>query len=311
MSSTLISIIIPCYRQACFLPDAIDSVLQQTYGPVEIIVVNDGSPDDTAVVAARYAGRIKYVEQPNGGVCTARNQGVQLATGEFLLFLDADDYLAGDMLEKMVECLKAQPQPDVIYGDCRLVDIDRRELSLCPAQPLPEDSFHALLERNLAPMHCVLMRRAAAIRAGLFDGRWGGFWEDRDLYLRLAWNGARFAMASGAVAMYRLYPTSRSNNMRRLVSGGRAVITENASRHPNCDRCRDAQRQGLLSVRHYCYTVLSRQLFGPTALCGVGSRLWSAATALWHEPRMFPALLREFAWRSRDALLRREPALKG
>jgi glycosyltransferase involved in cell wall biosynthesis len=308
MSSPLISIIIPCFRQGRFLAQAIESVLGQTYGQVETIVVNDGSPDDTAAVASRYLDRIKYLEQANAGVCAARNEGVAHATGDFLLFLDADDYLAPDMLSRMVERLQAQSESDVVYGDCLHVDTEGRELSFSKAVPLPEDAFHALLERNLAPMHCVLMRRTLAIRAGLFDGSYGGFWEDRDLYLRLAWEGARFAMAEGAVAMYRLYPASRSNNLRLMVRGGRAVITKNASRHHDCERCRRGMRIGLQGVRDYCYLVLSRQLFGPIAVGGIAWRIWRAASSLRYEPRLFPRLFHEFAWRSRDSLLRRHGA---
>lgn len=308
MPTPLISVIIPCYRQGRFLAEAIESALGQTYARVQVIVVNDGSPDDTREVADTYQGRIQYIEQANGGVCAARNEGVQHATGEFLLFLDADDYLAGDMLGKMVEALDTEPESDVAYCDCSFVDLSGRELSRLPAEPLPEDSFHALLERNLAPMHCVLMRRDLAIRAGLFDGRYGGFWEDRDLYLRLAFHGARFVLAAGAVAMYRQYPTSRSNNLRLLARGGRAIITENAMRHHDCERCRQAMRRGLAGVRAYCYTVVSRQLFGPVAVKGVASRLWRAASSLYSEPRILPMLAREFAWRSRDAMFRRQTA---
>lgn len=311
MPDPLISIIIPCYKQARFLAEAIDSVLRQSYAPIEIVVINDGSPDETRAVAERYSGKIRYIEQANAGVCAARNEGVRHCAGEFLLFLDADDYLADDMIERMVESLQGQPEADVVYCDCSMVGMDGREIARTAAEPLRGDAFHALLERNLAPMHCVLMRRTLALRAGLFDGRWGGFWEDRDLYLRLAWHGARFARASGAVAMYRLYPTSRSNNIGKLVRGGRAVIAVNASRHGDCELCRRAAQKGLADVRAYCYTVLSRQLFGPIALKGLGPRLWRATSSLWHEPRMLPLLLRESAWRSRDALLRREPALQG
>jgi glycosyltransferase involved in cell wall biosynthesis len=311
MPTPLISIIIPCYRQGRFLAEAIESALGQGDARVEVIVVNDGSPDDTGQVAARYQGRIKYIEQPNAGVCAARNEGVRHSTGDFLLFLDADDYLGRDMLSKMAQSLELRPEPDVVYCDCSFVDLGGRELFRLPADELPEDSFHALLERNLAPMHCVMMRRELAIRAGLFDGRWGGFWEDRDLYLRLSWRGARFARAAGAVAMYRQYPTSRSNNLRLLARGGRAVITENALRHGNCEHCRCAMRRGLAGVREYCYTILSRQLFGPIATDGISVRFWRAASTLIYQPRILPMLLREFAWRSRDALLRRQTPSPG
>ena len=84
--------VIPCFRQAHFLSEAIESVLAQDHGSVEIVVVDDGSPDNVGEVAARYPG-VKYLRRVNGGLATARNAGLREASGEFLLFLDADDRL--------------------------------------------------------------------------------------------------------------------------------------------------------------------------------------------------------------------------
>jgi glycosyltransferase involved in cell wall biosynthesis len=89
----LVSVVIPCYKQAAYLPCAIDSALAQTHSPVEIIVVNDGSPDDTENVALGYGDKIVYVHRPNGGLPAARNTGIAKARGRYLKFLDADDHL--------------------------------------------------------------------------------------------------------------------------------------------------------------------------------------------------------------------------
>ena len=101
----LVSVIIPCYKQAHYLPEAIDSALAQTYPHVEIIVVDDGSPDDTAAVARRYGDRVHYVRRPNGGLSAARNTGMARARGVYLKFLDADDHLHPDQLARQVEAL--------------------------------------------------------------------------------------------------------------------------------------------------------------------------------------------------------------
>src|SRR6516164_9832221 len=99
MSDTpLVSVIIPCYRQARYLPEAIDSILGQSYPAVEAVVVNDGSDDDTEAVARRYGDRVRYAWRPNGGISAARNWGIAHARGAYLKFLDADDYLHPDQV---------------------------------------------------------------------------------------------------------------------------------------------------------------------------------------------------------------------
>src|SRR5437867_450686 len=98
----LVSVIIPCFEQGRFLSDAIDSVLAQTYRNTEIIVVNDGSTDNTSEVAGRYGDRVRYFDLPHSGPSRPRNKGLCEARGEFVQFLDADDALLPTKLEKQV-----------------------------------------------------------------------------------------------------------------------------------------------------------------------------------------------------------------
>src|SRR5579871_1913129 len=93
MPSPLVSVIIPCYRQGRFLASSVRSALQQSYSPIEVIVVNDGSDDDTEQVAHRFGSQVRYIHQANAGVSAARNRAIGLAQGEYLHFLDADDLL--------------------------------------------------------------------------------------------------------------------------------------------------------------------------------------------------------------------------
>ncbi len=112
-----ISIIIPTYNSARYLPEAIDSILQQSYPHYEIIVVDDGSTDNTPAVLGSYQHPIRYVYQENQGVAAARNTGLSLAQGEFVLFLDADDYLAlPTMFEEMLAIVEANLDVDVIHS---------------------------------------------------------------------------------------------------------------------------------------------------------------------------------------------------
>src|ERR1700676_3231668 len=99
-----VSVVIPAYNAAEFLAEALDSVLAQTYQPLEVIVVDDGSEDETPKVVAAYAGKVTYMRKPHGGGCGGtRNVGIRAAKGEWVAFLDADDIWKPDMLEKLVK----------------------------------------------------------------------------------------------------------------------------------------------------------------------------------------------------------------
>src|SRR5439155_23564909 len=103
----LISVLIACYNGGRYLAEAIESVLKQTYPRVELIVVDDGSDDDSADVARRFGSALALVSQPRAGIGAARNRAVSLATGDFLAFLDADDRFLPDKLERQMAAFDA------------------------------------------------------------------------------------------------------------------------------------------------------------------------------------------------------------
>src|SRR3712207_4601210 len=105
----LVSIVIPCYNQAHFLGEAIESVLAQTYPHFEVVVVDDGSTDNTEAVAARYPG-VRCIRQENQGLAAARNTGIRRSNGSYLVFLDADDRLLPNALEVGLKHLKEHPE---------------------------------------------------------------------------------------------------------------------------------------------------------------------------------------------------------
>jgi glycosyltransferase involved in cell wall biosynthesis len=113
------SVIIPTYNYARYLSEALDSVLAQTLSPHEIIVIDDGSTDHTAEIAARYARRITYIQQANRGVPAARNSGIARATGNWLAFLDADDLWEPDFLERVAPVCASRPRPALVFTDFR------------------------------------------------------------------------------------------------------------------------------------------------------------------------------------------------
>lgn len=111
----LISVIIPVYNGECFLGEAIESVLAQTYRPLELIVVDDGSTDRTSEIARSYP-QITYIRQPNGGAASARNRGIQAARGEYLAFLDSDDVWLPGKLTLQMEAFEADPTLEIVSG---------------------------------------------------------------------------------------------------------------------------------------------------------------------------------------------------
>lgn len=116
MTGPLVSVVINVYNGVPYLGEAIESVLGQTYGNRELIVVDDGSDDGTAELAKGHGDALRYVHQPRGGIGSARNHGVELTAGDFLAFLDADDRFVPDKLERQMAAFAADPELDMVFG---------------------------------------------------------------------------------------------------------------------------------------------------------------------------------------------------
>jgi glycosyltransferase involved in cell wall biosynthesis len=180
-----IAVIIPCYNQARFLADAIDSVLAQTYRRYEIIVVDDGSTDHTATVASAYP-QVTYLYQDNQGLSAARNTGWRACQSDGVVFLDADDRLLPTALEAGVRCLQDHPECAFVSGHFRYIQADGTFLHEYPQIYVERDHYQALLRGNYIGMHATVMYRRVALEwAGGFDTSLRAC-EDYDLYLRLA-----------------------------------------------------------------------------------------------------------------------------
>jgi hypothetical protein len=180
----IVSVIIPCYNHAHFLGEAIMSVLQQTYKDYEILVIDDGSPDATSEVAARFPA-VRYVRQTNQGLSAARNRGIREARGEYLVFLDADDRLLPRALEIGVRDLQAHPQCAFVYGRCQYINDRGLPIATTYRAPVFKDHYLALLQSNYIWMPAQVMYRAAVF------GTVGGFnpaisaAADYELYLKI------------------------------------------------------------------------------------------------------------------------------
>jgi glycosyltransferase involved in cell wall biosynthesis len=156
----LISVIIPVYNGARYLGEAIESVIAQTYRPIEIIIVDDGSTDESALIAQQYP--IRYIYQKQNGPGQARNLGIEQANGSFLAFLDADDLWISEKLTWQMAVLTAQPELEAVFG--QVVQFSN-----------PKDNPNApsarFLDTVMNGIHAgtLLIRREAFMRIGLFD----------------------------------------------------------------------------------------------------------------------------------------------
>ena len=207
MSNPLVSVVIPTYNSGKFIADALDSVFAQTYRPIEIILVDDGSTDKTAETIKEYqtskANRtnrtnLTYIHQQNAGPSRARNIGIRAAKGEYIAFLDADDLWTKDKLEKQIRLFKKDPGIDVIFTDVKITRFKEggiEEVLMFQKKELNKDFFEhehivinplkKLLNLNFIPTSSVVTKRACFDRDIFFNEK-RRYAEDWELWLRMS-----------------------------------------------------------------------------------------------------------------------------
>lgn len=198
----LCSIIIPTYNHGRHIRRSVSSALAQTFKDKEVVIIDDGSTDDTREKVREFEGQVIYHRTENGGLGSARNRGISISRGRYLQFLDADDSIAHDKLQKQLAFLLAHPDVDIVYSDCFVVSLAGAKVGNA-SRPLlrAEEATHELLKANLMPVHASIVKRSAVIDVGLFDECRTAL-EDWDLWLRLAIKGFRFHYISGDLASY-------------------------------------------------------------------------------------------------------------
>lgn len=222
----LVSIVIPTYNYGRFVTEAVDSALAQDYKPVEIIVIDDGSTDDTPERLAPYEGRIRYIRQENKGLSAARNTGIRHATGQWIALLDSDDVWHPHKLKIQLQALRERK-------DVGLAGSPSAASLTDPLSPNPQ--VHELSLRDfvvssrMGPSSALIRRRCFEI-VGFFDERLRSV-EDRDMWLRLA---ARFScvLVDSPCWWYRRHPMQMSRNGQRMFANYRSVIRNFFMAHP-------------------------------------------------------------------------------
>ncbi len=231
------SVVIPAYNQGRFLAEAVGSALHQTLPDVEVIVVDDGSTDETPSICADLATRprVTIIRQANAGLPAARNRGLAASRGEFVCFLDSDDVLLPTHLAQLVAACGSDAQVGFAYGDVQMVDESGQPSSSfsvgASRRTTSGDILESLLIGGYFPPHAVVVRRAVLDQVGAFDDALGGH-ADYELWLRIAAAGYQAVYVDERLAKYRVYASSMSRDREHMRATRHAALESVARRYP-------------------------------------------------------------------------------
>jgi glycosyltransferase involved in cell wall biosynthesis len=280
-------VVIPCYNQAHFLGEAIESVLSQSYQDLEIIVVDDGSQDDTQEVASTYANkdpRVRLIRQKNKGLAGARNRGLAEAGGEYVVFLDSDDRLLGEALEVGVRELEANLDCAFVSGHYRAISAEGDAYAVPRQDRVAGDHYLALLRDNYISMPAsVMYRRWVFEEVGGFDGSVDAA-ADWDLYLRVA---RRFPIYhhGEAVADYRWHGANMTNDPALMLRSTVSVLRGQRQHVKGNKRYEEAYAEGIKLFREHNGMNLAKELRSHVSRRDPGRALRGALVLVRYYPR--------------------------
>jgi glycosyltransferase involved in cell wall biosynthesis len=212
-----VSVIIPAYKAMAFLPETLESVLNQTFTDLEVLIINDGSPDGIVEWASEIKdSRVKLISQENQGLSGARNTGIWSSQGEYLAFLDADDIWEANKLEKQVEYLEKHLDVGLVSSWISNVDRNGNLIDIYDCSEAGKNLTKELFRSNI--LYCgstPLARRICFEKVGFFDRSLKSA-EDWDMWLRIAMHFSIFVIPEPLVR-YRRYHNSMSTNFRLMI----------------------------------------------------------------------------------------------
>jgi glycosyltransferase involved in cell wall biosynthesis len=215
-----ISVVIPAFNASKYIAETIRSVLRQSLPADEVLVIDDGSTDDTGAIAASFGPPVRVIRIPNSKLPAARNRGVNEAKGEWIAFIDADDLWEDNKLERQMQELSRHPEADLCYTGRVLLDespdtpVLRDVINVPPAAKIGEELLHT---NKFAPS-CVVIRRSTFLAVGGHDTSLP-YVEDWDLWLRLLKAGVKFVDCPEPLLRYRVHPDNMTHNAIPLLEG--------------------------------------------------------------------------------------------
>jgi len=253
--NALVSVIIPCYNHSHYLPVAIESVLKQTYSPLEIIVVDDGSTDSTKKVAQSY-DKVIYVYQNNQGLSASRNTGIRKSKGAYLLFLDADDWLYPDAIKINVGYLQQQKNAAYVSGAYDMFN-ESKNITTAHKREIPAHHYMYLLRENYIAMIATVLFQRWVFDEFLYDVKLKSC-EDYDLYLKIS---RKYSIIhhTEKIAAYRIHSSNMSSNIPVILSSALYVLQRQKQELKNRDE-RQAYKKGQKFWTSYYTLELYKQL---------------------------------------------------
>ena len=252
----LVSVIIPSYNRAHFIAETIESVLRQTHRNIEIIIIDDGSVDETRSVVERFGSKVRYVWQENAGVGAARNHGLRLARGKYIAFLDSDDLWLPTKVETGVDVFEANPAVGLLCTDAMQIDAEGREKRSLRARGRSGRTTQHLLRNNFVIMSTHMARTAVVRKAGGFrEERILSACADWELWVRLSLF-TEIAYVPGATAKIRTHAANMMSNaavMRESMDRAAEIIrsSESCAAYKHAFRQMDAYL-ALLNAINFC-----------------------------------------------------------
>lgn len=243
-SKPRVSVITPTFNRANYLPIAIRSVLAQSYQNFELIVVDDGSTDETPTLMKEFLGdpRIRYFQQDNQGQSVARNRGIAEADGEFICFLDSDNAWVDSKLALALDAFEANPQVDIVYGDYMVIDAEGRDLGVNRMKRFSGRITPELIHDNFVSMNTTMTRRRCFDEMGGFDSN-DRLAEDYGLWLRFSTRYS-FLYLPEVLGYYRVMENQISSDKDSRLKANERVILEFMESSPEA-LGRWERRQGL------------------------------------------------------------------
>ena len=227
----MVSVIIPNYNHAQYVGDAIQSVLDQNYPNLEIIVVDDGSTDHSSQVVEKFGDRVIFIVQKNQGLSAARNTGIKIAKGKYIGLLDADDMYEEDYLTSMMSLLEGDPDAKGVYCGYRFVDQGNLPLPQIENRLIPPDQlFQALADGNFLVPESMFVHRECYERSGTFDEKLSAC-EDWDMWLRIT-KQFKIIGSSHVLTRHRVLPGSMSANPKRMLENRLNVLEKHFGPEP-------------------------------------------------------------------------------